>query len=82
MVVPGAFKALVALSASAEAVGVSKRLLNLVHLRASQINGCSVWVDLHARDLRKAGETDERLFALRPGARRRTSPTPSARHSR
>ena len=36
----------------------------LVHLRASQINGCSVCVDMHARELKKAGETDERLFAV------------------
>ena len=36
----------------------------LVHLRASQINGCSVCVDMHARDLRKAGESDERIFAV------------------
>ena len=36
----------------------------LVHLRASQINGCSVCVDMHARDLKQAGETDERLFAV------------------
>jgi AhpD family alkylhydroperoxidase len=33
-------------------------------LRASQINGCSLSVDMHARDLRKSGETDERLYAL------------------
>ena len=37
---------------------------DLVHLRASQINGCSVCVDMHARELKKAGETDERLFAV------------------
>jgi AhpD family alkylhydroperoxidase len=38
--------------------------LDLVHLRASQINGCSVCVDMHSRDARKAGETEERLFAV------------------
>ena len=38
--------------------------LDLVHLRASQINGCSVCVDMHAPRMRKAGETDERLFAV------------------
>jgi AhpD family alkylhydroperoxidase len=36
----------------------------IVHLRASQINGCSVCVDMHLRMLKKAGETDERLFAV------------------
>ena len=38
--------------------------LGLVHLRASQINGCSVYVDMHPRLLKKAGETEERLFAV------------------
>src|SRR5215203_642148 len=36
----------------------------LVHLRASQINGCSVCVDMHAKAARKAGETEERVFAV------------------
>ena len=40
------------------------RTLDLVHLRASQINGCSVCVDMHAAELKQAGETDERLFAV------------------
>ncbi|MGE4251118.1 MAG: carboxymuconolactone decarboxylase family protein [Parvibaculaceae bacterium] len=42
----------------------------LVHLRASQINGCGVCVDMHARELKKAGVTDERVFAV--GAWRET----------
>ncbi|MFJ9718784.1 carboxymuconolactone decarboxylase family protein [Streptomyces sp. NPDC101213] len=44
--------------------GVSKTTLDLVHLRASQINGCSSCVDSGARDARKAGESEERLFAV------------------
>ena len=36
----------------------------LVHLRASQINGCSVCVDMHARELREAGQSDQRIFAV------------------
>ena len=36
----------------------------LVHLRASQINGCSVCVDMHAKALRRAGESEERVFAV------------------
>jgi AhpD family alkylhydroperoxidase len=36
----------------------------LVHLRASQINGCSVCVDMHAKAARRAGESEERLFAV------------------
>jgi AhpD family alkylhydroperoxidase len=43
---------------------VPQSLLELVHLRASQINGCSFCVDFGARNAKKAGETDERLFAV------------------
>jgi len=64
MVIPEAFQALLALSKSAEKGGVPLQTLNLVYLRASQINGCSVCVDMHARDAKKAGDTDERLFAV------------------
>ena len=38
--------------------------LAMVHLRASQINGCGVCVDMHARDARKAGESEDRVFAV------------------
>jgi AhpD family alkylhydroperoxidase len=44
--------------------------LELLHLRASQINGCSVCVDLHAKSARKSGESEERVFAV--GAWRET----------
>jgi len=62
--VPGAMEALLALSTSAEQGGVPPVTRALIHLRASQINGCSVCVDMHARDLKQAGETDERVFAV------------------
>jgi len=61
MIVPGAFKALIALSEAAQQTGVPKTTLELMNLRASQINGCSVCAHMHARDLRKAGESDERI---------------------
>jgi len=64
MIVPDAMKALQALGASAEKGGVPSKTIGLVHLRASQINGCSVCVDMHPRMLKKEGETDQRLFAL------------------
>ena len=64
LTVPGAFQALLALSTAAKQSGVPESTLELVHLRASQINGCSVCVDMHARDLKKAGEPDERIFAV------------------
>jgi AhpD family alkylhydroperoxidase len=62
--VPGALQALIALSNTAKKGGVPTATLDLVHLRASQINGCSVCVDMHSRDLKKAGATDERVFAV------------------
>lgn len=61
MVLPGAMKALMALGEAERGSGVSEVTLQLVHLRASQINGCGVCVHMHARDLRKAGESDERI---------------------
>ena len=62
--VPGAMKALLELSKSTDLEGLPTQTRDLVHLRASQINGCSVCVNLHARDLKKAGESDERLFSV------------------
>jgi AhpD family alkylhydroperoxidase len=64
MIVPEAMQAMQALGACAENKGVPAATLGLVHLRASQINGCSVCVDMHPRLLKKAGETDKRLFAV------------------
>jgi AhpD family alkylhydroperoxidase len=55
---------LLALNAATEKGGVPATTLGLVHLRASQINGCSVCVDMGWRMLKKAGETDERIFAV------------------
>ena len=61
--VPGAMPALLELSKAAQQ-GISIQLRDLINLRASQINGCSVCVLSHARDLKKAGESDERLFSV------------------
>lgn len=58
---PDATGPLMALGAAAKGAGVPSSTIELVNLRASQINGCSVCVHMHARDLRKAGETDERI---------------------
>ncbi|MBR0698138.1 carboxymuconolactone decarboxylase family protein [Bradyrhizobium lablabi] len=63
MVVPEAMKALQALSETTKQ-GLPEKLLELVHLRASQINGCSVCVYMHPKLARRAGETDERLFSV------------------
>jgi AhpD family alkylhydroperoxidase len=61
---PDAMKALQALAPAAYKGGVPPQTLGLVHLRASQINGCSVCVDGGIKHAKKAGETDERLFAV------------------
>jgi AhpD family alkylhydroperoxidase len=63
-VVPDALQALFALGSAVKKGGLPKSTLDLVSLRASQINGCSFCVDLHSRDLKKAGEPDERIFAV------------------
>ncbi|MBN9101078.1 MULTISPECIES: carboxymuconolactone decarboxylase family protein [unclassified Pseudonocardia] len=63
-VLPDALKALVALSSAAETGTVPTTTHKLVHLRASQINGCGVCVDMHARELRHLGESDERIVGV------------------
>ena len=64
LVVPGALKALRAVSESAKDQGVPPATAQLVHLRASQINGCSGCVEMHAAELKELGEPDERIFAV------------------
>jgi AhpD family alkylhydroperoxidase len=64
MLVPKAMQALQAVAALTQNSGLNEGFLELVYLRASQINGCSVCVDGHPRLAKKAGETDERLFAV------------------
>jgi AhpD family alkylhydroperoxidase len=63
-VLPGAMQALTGLSKSVDQSGLPRSTRDLVALRASQINGCSVCTGMHAADMRKAGERDERLFAV------------------
>lgn len=62
--VPGAMQAIQALMASVQKTGAPPSVLQLVHLRASQINGCGPCVDGGVRHAKQAGETDERLFAV------------------
>ncbi len=63
-VLPDAMAALLALSKAAETPAVPAATHKLVHLRASQINGCGVCVDMHARELRHLGESDERIAGV------------------
>ncbi len=63
-ILPDAMKTLQALALPATKGGVPSHTLGLVHLRASQINGCSSCVDGGIKHAKQAGETDERLFAV------------------
>lgn len=60
----GAMKAMYAMSGYLANSPVEKRLLDLLYLRASQINGCAYCVDMHAKDLRAGGETEQRVYLL------------------
>lgn len=64
MVLPDAMQAIQALGKAVRKSDVPSETLGLVHLRVSQINGCSSCVDSGSRYAKKAGETDERLFAV------------------
>jgi AhpD family alkylhydroperoxidase len=61
---PEALRALQAVGKVAHNPAVPPRTLLLVEIRASQINGCSVCLDMHTRELRKAGDSDERILGV------------------
>ncbi|MGN6297744.1 MAG: carboxymuconolactone decarboxylase family protein [Ginsengibacter sp.] len=63
-VAPDAFKAMRGLEEYVASSGLEKSLYELVKTRASQINGCAFCLDMHTKDARKAGETEQRLYAL------------------
>jgi AhpD family alkylhydroperoxidase len=63
-IIPDAMKAIQALNATTEQGGVPSATLGLVHLRASQINGCSFCCVSGSRHAKASGETDERLFSV------------------
>lgn len=64
LVLPEALTALVALGRTAQSGTVPQSTHTLMHLRVSQINGCGVCVDMHARELRESGESAERIAAV------------------
>ena len=64
MMVPAALQALLALGKAARTGGVPQETATLIHLRASQINNCSVCVEMHAQELKQAGVADEKIFAV------------------
>lgn len=61
---PDAMKAMLALEGAIGKLGLETSLIELVKLRASQINGCAFCIDMHTADARKAGETERRLYAV------------------
>jgi len=61
---PAAYKAVSALQVYVDNSGLDRRLLELIKIRASQINGCAYCIVMHTRDARKLGETDERMHLL------------------
>ena len=63
-VAPGVYDAMDALDQYLAKCGLEESLLHLVRLRASQINGCAYCIDMHWKDLRALGESEQRLYAL------------------
>src|SRR5215831_10712420 len=61
---PDAFKALLAVSKAAKGHGLPETTAYMVHLRASQLNGCSFCAEMHSRELKQAGESDQRLWTV------------------
>ncbi len=61
---PGAYKAMYGLETFVRQSGLEPSLLDLVKMRASQINGCAYCIDMHSKDARAQGETEQRLYAL------------------
>lgn len=61
---PGALNAMLGLANYLHQSGLDTKLLDLINLRVSQINGCAYCIDMHWKDLRAAGETEQRLYGL------------------
>ena len=61
---PGVIQAMLGLERQVQKAGLDTTLLDLVRMRASQINGCSCCLDIHSKDARANGETEQRLYGL------------------
>ena len=61
---PGVYKAMSGVQAYVDGCGLERTILDLVKIRASQINGCAFCLAMHTKDARKAGESDERMHLL------------------
>ena len=60
----GAFKAMLGISAYLAKSSIEKNLLQLIEYRVSQINGCAYCLDMHSKDLRHGGETEQRIYMI------------------
>ena len=63
-VAPGGYKAMLGLEQYLHQSGLEENLIDLIKLRASQLNGCAYCIDMHWKDLRALGETEQRLYGL------------------
>ena len=61
---PGILHAMLGLERQVHKAGLDSKLLDLVRMRASQINGCAYCLDMHSKDARANGETEQRLYGL------------------
>jgi AhpD family alkylhydroperoxidase len=63
-VAPDVYQTMLGVHRYLERCGLDERLMNLIYLRASQMNGCAYCIDMHWKDLRELGETEQRLYGL------------------
>lgn len=63
-VAPGVYRAMLGLEKYLHGCGLEDALLHLIKMRASQINGCAFCLDMHSKDARAGGETEQRLYLL------------------
>ena len=61
---PTGYKAILGLEKFIESTPLTKKHKDLIKIRSSQINGCAFCIDMHTKDARKAGETEQRIYAL------------------
>lgn len=61
---PAGYRAILGLEKFIESTPLTKKHKDLIKIRASQINGCAFCIDMHTKEARKAGETEQRIYAL------------------
>ena len=75
---PGALAAMLEIQRYVDHCSLERPLLELIKLRSSQLNGCAYCADMHSKDARALGETEQRLYALRYGTKRHFSTSGNA----